>query len=326
MIAVVGHRGSGKSTVIKKGLRQFGLSKPQPISDKITSHSTVCIVDHEQRTIEVLEVDALVLLPGSTKRFAWPKFLPRIDAAILCYDASHAASFRGMSELLENFAMNHLSTVMLACKSEIDPKEVDPYNASDMASVYNVGLAECSVQSEEGKKRMRDCFSYLVKEVAKARASGRFADEASAGDATLTQEILLAASTDSDRDSSAPLPPSTSASTSPFSKPSIADSPRQHHRRRRRAQQRTFSDGTAGSGEEDNALQKSINRAQLGLQSAKSAGGYVSIEELYDKLFFAAVSGNGECVRHIVYKRTRARHADSAHCRLSFFLQMSDSC
>lgn len=34
VIAVVGHRGTGKSTVIKKGLRQFGLSKPNVLSEK----------------------------------------------------------------------------------------------------------------------------------------------------------------------------------------------------------------------------------------------------------------------------------------------------
>lgn len=169
VIAVVGHTRSGKSTVIKKGLRQFGLSKPHVLSEKVTSHSTVCVVDQEQRTIEVLEIDASVLLNGPSKRFAWPKFLPHIDAVTLCYDASEIASFRGMSELLENFAVANLSTVMLACKSEVFPKAVDPYYASDMACIYNVGLAECTVQSEEGKKRMRDCFSYLVKEVAKAR-------------------------------------------------------------------------------------------------------------------------------------------------------------
>lgn len=34
VIAVVGHRAAGKSTVIKKGLRQFGLSKPNVLSEK----------------------------------------------------------------------------------------------------------------------------------------------------------------------------------------------------------------------------------------------------------------------------------------------------
>lgn len=273
VIAVVGHQGAGKSTVIKKGLRQFGLSKPQRLADNITSHSTVCIVDHEQRTIEVLEMGASVLLNGPSKRFAWPKFLPHIDAAILCYDASEIASFRGMSELLENFALNHLCTVMLACKSELHPKAVDPYYASDMASVYNVGLAECSVQSEEGKKRMRDCFSYLVKEVAKSRAVHHDQGGVPLEDLAVTQENIAPDILD-DRQS----------------KTSVVSS-------RRRNTDRKLSDVTVGSvdgASEEEALQQSINRAKLGLQSAKSAGGYVSIEELWDKLFFAAVSGNDE--------------------------------
>lgn len=312
VISVVGHKGAGKSTVIRKGLRQFGLSRPTVLSDRITSHSTVCIVDQEQRTIEVLEMDASVLLNGPSKRFAWPKSLPYIDAAILCYDASQISSFRGMSELLENFAMNHLSTVMLACKSELSPKAVDPYYASDMASVYNVGLAECSVQSEEGKKRMRDCFSYLVKEVAKGRASMRTVESSGLAtgimspftattpnaDRTITQEILVGSRdnlTDSVAAAEAGLSSAagaTSASRSP-----------QDVRSLRGRSNRKLSDVTIGSvdagSEEDSTLQQSINRAQLGLQSAKSVGGYVSIEELWDKLFFAAVSGNDERFLHM---------------------------
>lgn len=66
----------------------------------MTSHATVCVVDQEQRTIEVLEIDASALLVGPNKQFAWPKSLPPIDAVILCYDASHQPSFKGMSELL----------------------------------------------------------------------------------------------------------------------------------------------------------------------------------------------------------------------------------
>lgn len=283
VIAVVGHRGAGKSTVIKKGLRQFGLSKPNVLSEKITSHSTVCIVDHEQRTIEVLEMDASVLLNGPSKRFAWPKFLPYIDAVILCYDAAQISSFRGMSELLENFALNHLSTVMLACKSEINPKAVDPYYASDMAAVYNVGLAECSVQSEEGKKRMRDCFSFLVKEVAKSRAA------AAKGIAPFSPNIQAQPSQQVE---GVPLDLQETlvSQDSPVSAPTDT--------RWRQNTDRKMSDATTmsgdGNGEEGSALQESIQKAQMGLQSAKSAGGYVSIDELWDKLFYAAVSGNDE--------------------------------
>lgn len=319
VIAVVGHKSSGKSTVIRKGLRQFGLSKPTVVSDRITSHSTICIVDQKERTIEVLEMDASVLLNGPSRRFAWPRSLPYIDAAILCYDASQISSFRGMSELLENFAMNQLSTVMLACKSEISPKAVDPYYASDMASVYNVGLAECSVQSEEGKKRMRDCFSYLVKEVAKGRATMRISETGStSGPATRTPISPLAAQSVSNKDSSTmnavspdyvPHPSSDSGHTGNRSPSSSTAAPSIHMRDRqsvisRKKFDRKMSDVTigsieAGSEEDGGAFQQSINRAQLGLQSAKSVGGYVSIEELWDKLFFSAVSGNDDRFLHM---------------------------
>ncbi|KAJ1021075.1 hypothetical protein NDA16_003861 [Ustilago loliicola] len=381
VIAVVGHAHSGKSTVIKKGLRQFGLSKPHVLSERVTSHSTVCVVDQEQRTIEVLEIDASVLLNGPSKRFAWPKFLPNIDAVILCYDASEIASFRGMSELLENFAVANLSTVMLACKSEVHPKAVDPYYASDMACIYNVGLAECTVQSEEGKKRMRDCFSYLVKEVAKSRSGrarrgpastvppmpttamasqrsqspgahslqalpqSRTGSSTSQGSNALTssdavpgsgeQLLMPAVPIDPMRargysNASSALSRGTAAggseasiddafmvsamerATQAMGNMDLASNPAVTQAQVRTAATsgsdtlftpRKMSSATVGSAisdapsfqsEEDSVLHDSLQRAQMGLQNARSSGGYVSIEELWDKLFHAAISRTDE--------------------------------
>ncbi|CDU23486.1 related to aimless RasGEF (aleA) [Sporisorium scitamineum] len=367
VIAVVGHAHSGKSTVIKKGLRQFGLSKPHVLSEKVTSHSTVCVVDQEQRTIEVLEVDASVLLNGPSKRFAWPKFLPHMDAVILCYDASEIASFRGMSELLENFSVANLSTVMLACKSEVHPKAVDPYYASDMACIYNVGLAECTVQSEEGKKRMRDCFSYLVKEVAKARsgrarrgpastvppASAAMASQRSLSPGAPVMQSRVASNTSqaSSQNSlprSVPEPISTSgdAVSAQFGDQLPSPAAPVDLLRVRGYSNASLSGGRAGNGSStdavehpvhatvgldmktdarpgatgvtprkmsiatvasghsdapsfqsddgDGVLHESLHRAQIGLQNARSSGGYVSIDELWDKLFHAAISRTDE--------------------------------
>lgn len=353
VIAVVGHLCAGKSTVINKGLRQFGLSRPQVLSEKVTSHSTVCIVDHEQRIIEVLEIDTSVLLSGPSKRFCWPKFLPPIDAVILCYDASNLSSFRSMSELLENFAISNLSTVMLACKSENVPKAVDPYYASEMAGVYNVGLAECTVQSEEGRKRMRDCFSYLVKEVAKARSARSktreqptnvtdasslgLRPEATASAVSRGHLSQLHAGTMGGRsrsnsavsggsgssassagalwprnrtEASAPGSFSDYSASQPFGGsvegPSRLSSGLSGGQSVGNADLRNVSgsmsrsepSSVAGESSLDDegadAAQESITRAQLGLQSAKSAGGYVTLEKLWDKLFFAAVTGSEE--------------------------------
>ncbi|KAN0064418.1 hypothetical protein ACQY0O_002616 [Thecaphora frezii] len=403
VIAVVGHSQSGKSTVIKKGLRQFGLSKPHILSEKVTSHSTACVVDQEQRTIEVLEIDASVLLNGPGKRFAWPKFLPHIDAVILCYDAAQISSFRGMSELLENFALSNLSSVMLACKSEVHPKAVDPYYASDMASVYNVGLAECTVESEEGKKRMRDCFSYLVKEVAKARtgrARRATASSVSSQAQTRYQQQLqhlqqpslqlpqlpmsmstltakpaamqhrvshdggsLESEPDSSReqDDASSYPDRASFSSSrargdsgassyvdplsgvgsidasmdrsslDASSPSMQNysSVNLHEWRNtpRKMSNATVASNLSdapsytGSHEDDLALQESLAKARIGLQNARSTRGYVTIEELWDKLFHATVSGNDERFRDMfmVFYRGFARPIDLLHQMIARF-------
>lgn len=306
VIAVVGHRGVGKSTLIRKGLRQFGLSKPNTISDKITSHSTVCIVDSEQRTIEVLEIDASILLNGPTRRFAWPRFLPRIDGVILCYDAMQMSSFRGMAELLENFSSNSLCTLMMACKSEGDKKAVDPVYASDMAAAYHIGLAECEAYTEGGKKNMRDCFSFVVKDVAKSRAnagtsSRRLSNAGNSNDMARTSskqrafDLLEedAAEGDDAKRSLSGADSSPSSFNSDAWRSNISEVP----------SSRKMSESVMSSadererraiGDQNAAVQEIIEKTQHGLQVANSAGGYVSITELWDKLFYAAVSGNDE--------------------------------
>lgn len=358
VIAVVGHRGAGKSSVIRKGLRQYGLTKPQVLSEKIVSHTTICFIDQETETIEVLEVDTSVLLSGTAKRFTWPKFLPPVDAVILCYDASRISSFRGMSELLENFSVQGTSTVMLACKSDISPKEVDPYYASEMAGIYNVGLAECSDRSDEGKKRMKDCFAYLVKEVVRIHPSrarkGSIGPNAAVSPSSLSS-AALASEDDADRRSTPSEPTATplartasrssqashttpadgraragssgslvssggwdqssvsnSNSSSGFdqsqqSEPDTASGHLKHHHSHAPYQhgpsvssgvagETILSEGNSFIGDDSEndaaAVQESITKAKLGLQSAKSVGGYVTIEELWNKLFFAAVSRN----------------------------------
>ncbi|KAE8222677.1 hypothetical protein CF319_g4169 [Tilletia indica] len=332
VLAVVGHRGAGKSTVIKKGLKQYGLSKPNSLSEKVTSYSTKCLVDNSERTIEVLEIDAAVLLNGPTKRFSWPKFLPSIDAVILCYDASEVSSFRSMSELLENFSVHGVRTVMLACKSEVQPKALNPLYASEMAAMYNVGLAECTSHTEEGKKRMRNCFSYLVKGVAKARAG-------KGNRSNTTRQVSQMATSEADAagvdgSSAGPLAPQLGLAMNaaeigrmrgnsvPNGRSSgpmrvgtglIIDtwrdaSPRIGHantgddpwsavgyptRKLSNATNESEPMSMSNSDDEESSDQRHRSmmlNAQLGLQSAKSAGGYVSVDELYDKFFFSAVS------------------------------------
>lgn len=374
VIAVIGHKGCGKSTVVRKGLKQFGLSRPQVLSEKVTSHSTLCVVNQEQRSIEVLEIDTSVLLTKKTSAlegnvnsessdsvFAWPPYLPHMDAVVLCYDASDESSFQGMSSLLENFARTHLSIVMLACKSDLHPKNIDPYTASDTAGVHSVGLAECTARSDEGKKRMRDCFSYLVKEVAKSRA-GR--QRKARGMPTTSGASVTPPATDSASDSNESSPvaghrvgdgdqtyfgrarsisPNRSGSeVEDATTPSIQGSPpttgwesgASSSSRARRLSLTGVSGqvprrpsaavgltgaipgGVSSRGASDNSdvpsslggeqsEEDGFMRGNVRIQQIKSAGGYVTLEELWDKLFFAAVSGNGEWMARAVDARLK---------------------
>ncbi len=187
---------------------------------------------------------------------------------------------------------------MLACKSEMHPKAVDPYQASEMAAVYNVGLAECSSQTEEGKKRMRDCFSYLVKEVAKARV-GR---SKRANSVAMSRPGQAMSSTGNLTKSMA----ESTAMASSDSLRSRGDSVTSSQPDSNATSQDTVSmlggSGPAGSTDKLDSPTSSVTNASTGEPTTIRRGrhapgyggsGYVIIEDLWDKFFFAAVSGNG---------------------------------
>ncbi|KAK0569819.1 alanine transaminase [Tilletia horrida] len=363
VIAVVGHKNAGKSTVIRRGLKQYGLSRPNMLSEKVTSYSTVCLVDHAERTIEVLEIDAAVLLGGPTKRFAWPKSLPNVDAVILCYDASEVSSFRSMSELLENFSVHNVRTVMLACKSDMEPKALNPYYASEMAAMYNVGLAECTYRTEEGRKRMRNCFSYHVKGVAKDRAmqeagtdglrsgsrfgasegegssgetSGSYPSQKAARAAGLVNTLRARGTSVSNSRFSVNRTPSTVIQEN-------AESETCAMAREDSSHVCTYQCGTSRLGtyardveasmlsnsEDEGSDQRHrsmLRNVQLGLQSANSVGVYVNVEELYDRFFHSAVSNQDPsfAVTFMIFYRGFAKPIELLMQTITRFEVLSD--
>lgn len=194
---------------------------------------------------------------------------------------------------------------MLACKSEIHPKAIDPFHASEMAAVYNVGLAECTSQSEEGKKRMRDCFSYLVKEVAKAR-SGRGKSRSysltrsqghplsNSGQLKMPPIVAGEELANATRDRNDSVSSSAAGSTASLLERSSMSSslPRSgvlEGADGQREKNASDVESKLASHEDDTIVQRDTTRGPT-----HGASGYVNIEELWDKLFFAAVSGNGE--------------------------------
>lgn len=69
----------------------------------------------------------------------------------------------------EFFHKHRVCTVVMACKSGGPVRAIDPFLVSELASKFGFSLAEGSTDSEEGKKRVRDCLQHLIKKIAQAR-------------------------------------------------------------------------------------------------------------------------------------------------------------
>ncbi|KAJ7293598.1 ras guanine nucleotide exchange factor domain-containing protein [Mycena rebaudengoi] len=178
-LLVVGAAGCGKSVVIRKGLKDYGLSEP-------TDHSFEVPSEHfssnyslrvgrirdgfEEFPLHVIEADvSKTTLDDSI----WPDGSPKINGVIMCYDASDPESFLPVEGLLQRYRAMMIPTVVLACKSDLE-RRVDPQGAAaDFLQLYDNGLVEVSNAHESGKKKMRQAFEWLIKAVFRGRHSSR---------------------------------------------------------------------------------------------------------------------------------------------------------
>lgn len=108
-IAVVGQRSVGKTSVIRRGLRQYGISRPTVLSNMIRAYAIRCVLDQSAaEKIRILELDSAAFVAPTGTELAWPTQLAdserpghgKIDGAIICYDAGNLPSLKGVPELL----------------------------------------------------------------------------------------------------------------------------------------------------------------------------------------------------------------------------------
>ncbi|KAJ7706156.1 ras guanine nucleotide exchange factor domain-containing protein [Mycena rosella] len=178
-LLVVGAARCGKSVVIRKGLKDYGLSEP-------TNHAFAVQCAHfsanyslrvgrirdgfEEYPLHVIEADvSKTTLDDSV----WPDGSPAIDGVIMCYDASDPDSFLPVEGLLQRYRAMMIPTVVLACKSDLE-RRVDPQGAAnDFLQLYDNGLVEVSNAQESGKKKMRQAFEWLIKAVFRGRHASK---------------------------------------------------------------------------------------------------------------------------------------------------------
>ncbi|KAL1413595.1 hypothetical protein Q8F55_001370 [Vanrija albida] len=168
VIAVVGHDGVGKSTVIRRAIKSYNVSTPVTTTthDGHTITSSYAQIKAGGKlthdcAVEFVEVNLRALdLSGVAK--VWPAQMQSVSGAILCYDADRRDTLRGLSEALHQLCPA-LPIVLFACKSDPGKKtEVDAQVGDSIGHPYNVGLIEVTTATTQGKHKMRTGLRWLL--------------------------------------------------------------------------------------------------------------------------------------------------------------------
>ncbi|WWC61836.1 uncharacterized protein I303_104421 [Kwoniella dejecticola CBS 10117] len=170
VIAVIGHEGVGKTTVIARALRTWGMS--HPVRTRTSGGHTIqsCYSQiqpggklKQPWKVEFLEMNmhALNLSPSASS--VWLEGVPDVSGVIFCYDATRSDTLSGISEALDRLSPLGLPIVILACKTDPEVQlEVDAHTGNSIGEPFNVGLIEVTTQTSEGKSKMRNALRWLI--------------------------------------------------------------------------------------------------------------------------------------------------------------------
>ncbi|KAJ7597057.1 ras guanine nucleotide exchange factor domain-containing protein [Mycena floridula] len=179
-LVVVGVAGCGKSAVVKKGLKGFGLSDPPvPLPGAAAPRYTRRvgrITENENSISYVLSVIEIDLSPTELDAASLVPETSRVDGVIVCYDSSSAPSFQPVEGLLRRYCAMRLPTVVLACKSDLE-RQVDPQAALEVIQQFDAGLVEVSGATLQGREKMRRSFQWLLKAIRFDRHASRVSDD-----------------------------------------------------------------------------------------------------------------------------------------------------
>lgn len=183
-LVVVGSAGCGKSTVIRKGLKRFALSEPIACPTISGIPGLASVTNYIRRTgrvgqlenvidcpLKVLEASAQVA-PGSSPIRHNPILdpVPRVDGAVICYDASNPSSFVPLDRMLSDYSAMRIPILVLACKSDLTHR-VDSSKAHNLCKIFDVGVIEVNHETE--KERIALAFEFLLQAVWRDRRDKR---------------------------------------------------------------------------------------------------------------------------------------------------------
>lgn len=182
-IVVVGASMVGKTTVIRKGFRKWGLSSATLLSPpergKIQSRSSLIEIHGQPKHVEIIELGFAALNFNDSQNL-FPHFIQNIDAIVICYDATDERSFVGVIDILKCSSMNGLPRVLLACKSgeatyplSVSSTHVNPNSVVNLGKQLDVGLIEVTALTGDGRRRMRGAFDWIFRNIRKQRKEVR---------------------------------------------------------------------------------------------------------------------------------------------------------
>ncbi|KAI0778171.1 ras GEF [Trametes elegans] len=170
-LLVIGPHGCGKSSIIQKGLKQYGLGRPEEI--QVDNPQGKSVFTYTQRSgkipagpgnpeyaLRVLEADVFTFNLKDA-RGIWSDAGQVWDGIIICYDSTDEKSIRHVEDLLRAFGELHAPCIAIACKTDL-PQRVDPQEALSLLKYYDVGLVEASIVSESSKEKIRKAFEWLI--------------------------------------------------------------------------------------------------------------------------------------------------------------------
>jgi len=112
VIAVIGQALVGKTTIIRKAFRSWGLVEPTISEDEDPRGNVqqyTANVETGQpprmRVVQILEVDLRLVQVGNREargslHHKWPEGTPRVDGVMICYDAMSSSSVAGLAEAI----------------------------------------------------------------------------------------------------------------------------------------------------------------------------------------------------------------------------------
>ena len=172
VVAVVGPKSVGKSTLIRRGLKRASsaprglLVRPEGyLASSTTSSFTMAGI---RQTIEVVKVDSEVFDWNGQDELEWPAAIPQAEAVLLCYDASDPDALSDLSRFLRAFSTRgaDVPLIVLACKSSATGSDaVDPQAATDLCDSYGAGIVRLDGGTEDPQRKSKECFSWVIKQI-----------------------------------------------------------------------------------------------------------------------------------------------------------------